>query len=631
MDKQQKQRPIENETKWNHFLSSIKRVHHVQSNNVCISTKNNTKCLANTFATKLLEKKGGIIEIRGSKDTMATYKHLNIEESKSKPQNLAFYDGSHLSMSRADTWPKDRSNFTEPYNISDINSARRHLSFDTTKTIVCDSSDEEMSPSILEPIPSEKFGIHWKSQPRFDIPNEIDLSPSKKIKFEKELFADKTIEIQTEQATGSSKEVQEKYVKEKEATEVDNNEPGTTSMSEDNISSHVGNVKINRKIDIVTNPTSIKSDIIDNSYRDTVRRIEKAKDFLEALGDVGMDGSIEPGADTVIAVQEENRKGTTENKVDNRPVTLQVSADDISHIEANFEINRIRDRNENMPKSKKCDIDKSCSKWTVSNIAEYFDFDETVRKIEIPTDLAIGNKEVSENIQLELIRKLQVFKAGQTNKNKQNNTTEIVSHLKSITVTECGSRIILDALLIPLCYSLGLNIEVDTNIDCKFLPNCRFDYCIAKDGKIIGCVETKSIKSLNDSAIAQALLQLLILQTNLLRVDKIGDPLNTKCPLFAIVTNGHRFVYIQLQEYVFKFEHEGKKVKVREIAHEDDIKCILKQICYLMNEATAALGVTNMVSSKGTGTNSMHSSNNPMSNVIDLDDPNCKDQPIIID
>ncbi|CAG2205305.1 unnamed protein product [Mytilus edulis] len=585
--------------------------------------KNNTKCLANTFATKLLEKKGGIIEIRGSKDTMATYEHLNIEESKSKPQNLAFYDGSHFSMSRADTWPKDRSKFTEPYDISDIDSACRRLSFDTTKTIVCESSDEE--------ILSEKFGFHWKSQPRFDIQNEIDLSPSKKIKFEKELNADKTIETEQNQQPEVQKEVQEKYEKEKEATAVDNNEPSTTSMSEDNISSHVGNVIINRKIDIVTNPTSIKSDIIDNSYRDTVRRIEKAKDFSEALGDVGMDCSIEPGADRVIAVQEENRKGTTENKVDNRPVTLQVSADDIAHIEANFEINRIRDRNENMPKSKKCDIDKSCSKWTVSNIAEYFDFDETVRKIEIPTDLAIGNKEVSENIQLELIRKLQVFKAGQTNKNKQNNTTEIVSHLKSVTVTECGSRIILDALLIPLCHSLGLTIEVETNIDCKFLPNGRFDYCIAKDGKIIGCVETKSIKSLNDSAIAQALLQLLILQTNLLRVDKIGDRLNTKCPLFAIVTNGHRFVYIQLQEYVFKFEHEGKKVKVREIAHEDDIKCILEQIGYLMNEATAALGVTNMVSSKGTGTNSMHGSNNPMSNVIDLDDSYCKDQPIIID
>lgn len=278
---------------------------------------------------------------------------------------------------------------------------------------------------------------------------------------------------------------------------------------------------------------------------------------------------------------------------------------------------------------KKSDIDKSCSKWTVPNIAEYFDFDETVRKIEMPTDFAIGAEKVSENIQLELIRKLQVFKNVQKYESKQKNYTEILSHLKSITVTECGSRLVLDALLIPLCSSLGLNIEVDKNINCNFLPNCRFDYCIAKDDKLIGCVETKSIKSLNDSAVAQALLQLLILQTNLIRVDNLGDAFSTKCPLFAVVTDGHRFIYIQLQEAVFKFEHEGEKVKVREIAHEDDIKCILEQIGHLMNEATAALGGTNLDSSTVPETNSM-SSNKILPNVIDLDYQNCEDSSIIV-
>ncbi|CAC5426276.1 unnamed protein product [Mytilus coruscus] len=455
MDKQQKQRTIENEKKWKHFLSSVKRVHNVQSNNVCISTKNNTKCLANIFANKLLERKGGIIEISGSKDTMQIYKHLNVEEPQTKRQNMAFYDGSQMGMSRADTWPKERYKYTEPINISGIESARRQLNFETTKTIVCDSSDEEMSPSILETIPSEKFGYHWKSHPRYDIPNDKDLSPSKKIKFGKELFADSTTESQTEQATGSLKEVQEKYEKEKEAAEADNNAPGATAMSADNIFSEVVNVEINRKIDRVANPTSIKSDI-DNSYREPVRKIEKPTDFSEALEDVVMDSSIEPASFRLEAVQDENMKRKEEDKEDNTPATLKVSAGDLCYIDKPFEINRFRDRNENIPKSKKSDIDKSCSKWTVPNIAEYFDFDETVRKIEMPTDFAIGAQKVSENIQLELIRKLQVFKAVQKYKSKQKNYTEILSHLKSITVTECGSRLVLDALLIPLCSSLKL-------------------------------------------------------------------------------------------------------------------------------------------------------------------------------
>ncbi|CAC5426277.1 unnamed protein product [Mytilus coruscus] len=304
MDKQQKQRTIENEKKWKHFLSSVKRVHNVQSNNVCISTKNNTKCLANIFANKLLERKGGIIEISGSKDTMQIYKHLNVEEPQTKRQNMAFYDGSQMGMSRADTWPKERYKYTE-INISGIESARRQLNFETTKTIVCDSSDEEMSPSILETIPSEKFGYHWKSHPRYDIPNDKDLSPSKKIKFGKELFADSTTESQTEQATGSLKK------------------------------SEVVNVEINRKIDRVANPTSIKSDI-DNSYREPVRKIEKPTDFSEALEDVVMDSSIEPASFRLEAVQDENMKRKEEDKEDNTPATLKVSAGDLFVISTNL-------------------------------------------------------------------------------------------------------------------------------------------------------------------------------------------------------------------------------------------------------------------------------------------------------
>ncbi|VDI36880.1 Hypothetical predicted protein [Mytilus galloprovincialis] len=191
------------------------------------------------------------------------------------------------------------------------------------------------------------------------------------------------MESRTEQATGSSKEVQENTSKRRKQL----------NLTITNLAKHQCMKKICR----------------DMWEMDTVRRIEKPTDFSEALGDGGMDGSTEPGADTVIAVQVENRKGTTKNEVDNRPVTLQVSADDIFHIKVNFEINRLRDQNENIPKSKKSDIDKSCSKWTIPHIAEYFDFDKSVRKIEMPTYFAIGAEKVSGNIHLELIQKLQVF------------------------------------------------------------------------------------------------------------------------------------------------------------------------------------------------------------------------------
>ncbi|XP_063405806.1 uncharacterized protein LOC134689764 [Mytilus trossulus] len=425
----------------------------------------------------------------------------------------------------------------------------------------------------------------------------------------------------TKQTRRTFNVAQKEYEKRPEDDRLDENAVNIIDMLKADIFDTQEHAEMNKQRD----PTSIHSKL-DKECSTTVTKIEKPTDLTKALEYVAMESSIEPA----LAIQAENVQRKEEDKEDNTPATLKVSASDLRHIDKPFEINRFRDRNENITKSRKSDIDKSCSKWTVPNIAGYFDFDETVRKIEISTDLAIGDNEVSEYIQSQLLQKLEVVQAVQTNKSGKNNyTSEIVSHLKSITATECGSRLVLDASLFPLCYSLGLNIEVDKNIDCIFLPNCRFDYCIAKDGKIIGCVETKSIKSLNDSAVAQALLQLLILQMNLLRVNNLGDAFSNKCPLFAVVTDGHRFVYIQLQESVFKFEHEGKKVKVREIAHEDDIKCILEQIGYLMNEATAALGGTNLGSSTVTETNTMNS-NTLLPNVIDLDDQNFEDPPIIV-
>lgn len=257
MDKQQKQHTIDNEKKWKHFLSSIKRVHDVHSNNVCISTKISTKCLANTFATKLLERKGGIIEISGSKDTIETYKHLNVEEPQTKPQNVTVYDRSQIGMSRADTWPKEKSKYTaEPINISGIESARRQLNFETTNTKDVDSSDEEMSPSILETSPS---AFHRKSKPRYDIPSDLDSSPRKRVKIEKELSADITMEHTTETVI---KGAQEEYENGKEAEDTASN---TTYILTDNISSNVENFETNRKIFL----SSIKSEI-DNPCTETV-------------------------------------------------------------------------------------------------------------------------------------------------------------------------------------------------------------------------------------------------------------------------------------------------------------------------------------------------------------------------
>ncbi|CAC5400098.1 unnamed protein product [Mytilus coruscus] len=369
MDNQQKQRTIENEKKWKHFLSSIKRVQNVQSNNVCISTKNNTKCLANIFATKLLENKGGIIEISGCKDTMETYKHLNVKELPTKPRNVVFYDGSQMGMSRADTWPKERSKNTEPINVFGIESARRQLSFEPTKTRVSDFSDEERSPSILETMPS---AFHRKSKPRYDIPSDIDSSPRKKVKIEKELSADKTMEHITETVTRSLIGVQEEYENGKEAEDTASD---TTDILTYNISINVGNFETNRKVD----QSSIKSDI-DKSCIETLRETD-TPDFTDAHKNAVIDSLSQPAISTTAMVQKEYDI-IEENSYDKTPNILYISEDNISNIEENVEIDRRRDRSAH-PLSIK-------SNMVIPN-------SDTCHKIKMPTDYTAVQEDMAIN------------------------------------------------------------------------------------------------------------------------------------------------------------------------------------------------------------------------------------------
>jgi hypothetical protein len=141
---------------------------------------------------------------------------------------------------------------------------------------------------------------------------------------------------------------------------------------------------------------------------------------------------------------------------------------------------------------------------------------------------------------------------------------------------------VLDALLIPLCSALDLQLEVDKNINCNFLPNCRFDYCIRKGEHIIGCIEAKSVKSLSDSSIAQAVLQLNILQTNLIATETSKVDIS-KFPVFAIVTDGHRFIYMQLKGSYLGFEHHQGRLRIRKVKEEGDFKDILRHIRFLVD------------------------------------------------
>ena len=263
---------------------------------------------------------------------------------------------------------------------------------------------------------------------------------------------------------------------------------------------------------------------------------------------------------------------------------IEKSVDDIVHVTDDIVRRRHRDT---LTPSKKNDIDKSCSRWDISNIAEYFMFDNCVTEIKMRTCNVPLSKDFHDMVQRDICHRLKIVKGIELKGREWNLDSELLMQLKSIANTETGSRLVLDALLIPLCLVHNLQFEVDKNINCNYLPNCRFDYCIRKDEHIVGCIEAKSVKSLSDKSVAQAVLQLMILQTtyNAIATETTLKMLAPAVPFFAIVTDGHRFIYIQLTGSSLGFEHdESGKVRIREVRQCGDFKDILEQItCLVFN------------------------------------------------
>lgn len=232
-------------------------------------------------------------------------------------------------------------------------------------------------------------------------------------------------------------------------------------------------------------------------------------------------------------------------------------------------------------KKKKNDKDISCSMWTISKIAEYFNFDDCVTELEIPTGSShcLGN--IYEMVHKDICRLSKVVKGINLEGSNLDSYSELLKQLISITSIETGSRLVLDSLLVSLCSALDLKFEVEKKINCNFLPHCVYDYCIRKGEHIIGCIEAKSVKALSEKSIAQAVLQLMILQTTLLRTET-SEVNISEFPVFAIVTDGHRFIYMQLKGSSLGFEHEDGKLKIREVKKEGDFKDILQHIIFLV-------------------------------------------------
>ena len=262
---------------------------------------------------------------------------------------------------------------------------------------------------------------------------------------------------------------------------------------------------------------------------------------------------------------------------------IVILASSISRVSHDVEIVYNRDQDNPTPSRTQADMDKSCSTWSISNIAEYFNVVDCVDNLEIPTDLTSFPENFYEMVQTDIRCRSEIARGIELEERTFNSYSHLLRIMIPITSTATGSRLVLEALLVPLCSSLDLKLEVGKSIYCNFLPNCIFDYCIRKGEHIIGCIKAASVKSLTSDSVAQAILQLIILQTTLMET-ATSTVVISAFPLFAIVTDGHRFIYMQLIGSSLRFENGRDELRIREVREEGDFKDILNHIRFLVGE-----------------------------------------------
>lgn len=250
----------------------------------------------------------------------------------------------------------------------------------------------------------------------------------------------------------------------------------------------------------------------------------------------------------------------------------------MSGLKKEYTIERPRARNECSP-NKKDDIDKPCSQWKIELFARYFDFENCVEElnVEISEDHAKFSADLDHMVS-EFKRRVGIASSADKHHKRSEEGTP---NFASLCRTEMGTRLILNEILFPLCSFLDFSVEIERNVDCLYLPNCRFDYRIFdKDGEIVGAVETKSAGSLRPDAVAQAVIELCILQTERLTKTKDSAKLNT--PLFNVLTDGVRFVFIVLKGNKLHFEQAFNRIYVRELSDWDDVIKLYISLMQLM-------------------------------------------------
>ena len=280
--------------------------------------------------------------------------------------------------------------------------------------------------------------------------------------------------------------------------------------------------------------------------------------------------------------------------------TAALSFQEMTNLTREYSGEKSRTKNEYSP-SKKDDIDKPCSRWKIEMFSRYFDFEKCIAKLKLERYKDFSRESDLNHMVADFKRRVKIASStvakhtafkGDTliEKGKEEDEEETKEEgrlsFASLCRTEMGTRLILNEILFPLCSILDFTVEIERNVDCVYLPNCRFDYRIYDaDGEIVGAVEAKRGGSIRPDSVVQAVLELCILQTERLTKSKYNAK-SPDFPLFNILTDGIRFVFIILQGNKLYFEQSFNKIRVREMTSWTEVKKLYTSLLQLMRMRT---------------------------------------------
>jgi len=142
--------------------------------------------------------------------------------------------------------------------------------------------------------------------------------------------------------------------------------------------------------------------------------------------------------------------------------------------------------------------------------------------------------------------------------------------------TESDTKMILDAILQPLCVYQELTVRSEQTIKSHDLPSNRYDYIMYYNVDMpIGVVEAKRQGYLKDDSVAQLLVQLLLLSSE-----------RPNWFYFGVLTDAHQFIFTGVsQKRVLFFQTNENRLEITTVKSDNDVRSIVSKISWLIDLA----------------------------------------------